>query len=165
MFTQIQIRNFLEIALNKAEEALKLNNYPIGCVVVDSEGNIVAETMNECTTSQDISAHAEIVALRKIGNSINKYSNGDHYLFTSLEPCFGCSFFIARSNIREIYSALKDPHKGGTSDLRSQEQFSDFFQKIHLFNEPFDDLAIKSRKLMRKYFLNIGNNDAAEFYK
>ncbi|NCS97903.1 MAG: nucleoside deaminase [Candidatus Pacebacteria bacterium] len=165
MFLQTQIRNFLEIALSKAEEAFKLNNYPIGCVVVDSEGTIVAETMNECTTSEDISAHAEIVALRKIGKSINKYSNGDHFLFTSLEPCFGCSFFIARSNIREIYSALKDPHKGGTSDLRSQEQFSDFFQKIHLYNEPFEDLAIKSKELMRKYFISIGNNDAAECYK
>ena len=165
MFTQTQIRNFLEIALTKAEKALKLNNYPIGCVVVDSNGDVVAETMNECTTSQDISAHAEIVAIRKIGNSINKNSNGDHFLFTSLEPCFGCSFFIARSNIREIYSALKDPHKGGMSDLRSQEQFSDFFQKIHLYNEPFDDLATKSRKLMKKYFLNVGNTDAAEFYK
>ncbi|PIR63532.1 MAG: hypothetical protein COU64_03995, partial [Candidatus Pacebacteria bacterium CG10_big_fil_rev_8_21_14_0_10_40_26] len=70
-----------------------------------------------------------------------------------------------RSNIREIYSALKDPHKGGTSDLRSQEQFSDFFQKIHLYNEPFEDLAIKSKELMRKYFISIGNNDAAECYK
>ena len=88
MFTQTQIRNFLEIALNKAEEALKLNNYPIGCVVVDSDGHVVAETMNECTTSQDISAHAEIVALRKIGNAINKNSNEGHFLFTSLEPCF-----------------------------------------------------------------------------
>jgi tRNA(adenine34) deaminase len=165
MFTQTQIRKFLEIALNKAEEALKQNNYPIGSVVVDSDGNIVAETMNECTTSEDISAHAEIVALRKIGNSINKYTNGDHFLFTSLEPCFGCSFFIARSNIREIYSALKDPHKGGTSDLKSQEQFSNFFQKIHLYNEPFDDLAKKSKELMRKYFISIGNNKAAEYYK
>lgn len=165
MLSQIQIRNFLEIALKNAEQALKLNNYPIGCVVVDSKGNIVAETMNECTTSEDISAHAEIVALRKIGKAINKYSNRDHYLFTSLEPCFGCSFFIARSNIREIYSALKDPHKGGTSDLRSQEQFSEFFQKIHLYNEPFDDLAIKSKELMRAYFINIRNIDAAECYK
>ena len=165
MFTQTQIRNFLEIALTKAGEALKLHNYPIGCVVVNSDCNIVAETMNECTTSQDITAHAEIVALRKMGNSISKDSKGDHFLFTSLEPCFGCSFFIARSNIREIYSALKDPHKGGASDLRSQEQFSDFFQKIHLYTEPFDDLASKSRKLMRTYFLNSGNNDAAEFYK
>ena len=165
MLSQIQIRNFLEIALKNAEQALKLNNYPIGCVVVDSKGNIVAETMNECTTSEDISAHAEIVALRKIGKAINKYSNRDHYLFTSLEPCFGCSFFLARSNIREIYSALKDPHKGGTSDLRSQEQFSEFFQKIHLYNEPFDDLAIKSKELMRAYFINIRNIDAAECYK
>ena len=165
MLSQIQIRNFLEIALKNAEQALKLNNYPIGCVVVDSKGNIVAETMNECTTSEDISAHAEIVALRKIGKAINKYSNRDHYLFTSLEPCFGCSFFIARSNIREIYSALKDSHKGGTGDLRSQEQFSEFFQKIHLYNEPFDDLAIKSKELMRAYFINIRNIDAAECYK
>jgi tRNA(adenine34) deaminase len=119
MFTQEQIRTNLELALSKAEEALANGNYPIGSVVTNAENKVLAVEMNESFTS-DIAAHAEIICLRKLGNSINKYSSGEHYLFTSLEPCFGCSFFIARSNIKTIYSGLKDPHKGGISDLKNQ---------------------------------------------
>lgn len=164
MFTSDQIRTYLEEALFNAEKALNLNNYPIGSVFVNNNGNIVASSMNECTSSHDVSAHAEIVGIQTLGDSINKYTTGDHYLFTSLEPCFGCSFFLARTNVRSIYSALKDPHKGGTSDLKQQEQFADFFSKIELINEPFDDLKERSRQLMEKYFLSIGNIDAAKFY-
>jgi tRNA(adenine34) deaminase len=164
MFTQDQIRANLELALKRAEEAFKLGNYPIGSLITDAQNNVLSVEMNECTSHKDITAHAEIVALRKLGNAVNKYTLGEHFLFTSLEPCYGCSFFIARSNIKQIYSALKDPHKGGIADLKSQEQFVDFFNKIELINDPFEDLKEKSEELMKKYFLSIGNTDAAEFY-
>lgn len=164
MFTQDQIRANLELALKKAEEAFSLGNYPIGAVVVDAQNNQVAVAMNQCATQADVTAHAEIVALRQLGNAINKYTPGEHFLFTSLEPCFGCSFFIARTNIKAIYSALKDPHKGGISDLKSQEQFESFFKNIQIVNDPFEDLKQRSREIMRKYFLSISNFEAAEFY-
>lgn len=164
MFTDDQIRKNLELALDKAEKAFELGNYPIGSVFTNQNNEVLSVDMNECTSGNDVTAHAEIVGIRKLGKSINKYTPGEHYLFTSLEPCFGCSFFIARTNIKGIYSALKDPHKGGTSDLKSQEQFSSFFSNIELIHEPFEDLANKSRELMKKYFLNIGNIQAAKYY-
>ncbi len=164
MFTENQIRTNLEIALKKAEEAFDLGNYPIGSVIVDAQNNQLAVEMNECTSHSDLTAHAEIVALRRLGNSINKYSPGEHFLFTSLEPCYGCSFFIARSNIKQIYSALKDPHKGGISDLKTQSQFNSFFKTIELINGPFEDLKQQSREIMKRYFLSISNFDAAQFY-
>jgi tRNA(adenine34) deaminase len=164
MFTENQIYENLKLSLQKAEEALELGNYPIGSVIVDSNNKQLSIEMNKCTTNSDITAHAEIVGLRSLGNKINKYTPENHYLFTSLEPCFGCSFFIARSNIRQIYSALKDPHKGGTSDLKQQDQFKDFFEKIELINAPFKDLEEKSKELMKKYFLSISNIDAARYY-
>lgn len=164
MFTENQIYENLKLALQKAEEALNLGNYPIGSVIVDSENNKLSVEMNQCTSHSDITAHAEIVGLRSLGDRVNKYTSGDHYLFTSLEPCFGCSFFIARSNIRQIYSALKDPHKGGISDLKEQDQFASFFSKIGVINAPFKDLEQESRELMKKYFLSISNFDAAKYY-
>lgn len=164
MFSQDQIRQNLELALTKAEEALTLGNYPIGAVVVDADNNQVAVAMNECASHADVTAHAEIVAVRRLGNAINKYTPGAHFLFTSLEPCFGCSFFIARTNIKQIYSALKDPHRGGISDLKGQEQFASFFKNIELVNDPFEDLKQRSREIMKEYFLRISNFEAAKFY-
>jgi tRNA(adenine34) deaminase len=164
MFTDSQIRSYLGESLKNAQTAFEKGNYPIGAIIVDLDGNIVASEMNECSTTSDITAHAEILALRKLGKAINRSSDNHHFLFSSLEPCFGCSFFIARTNIASIYSALKDPHKGGISDLNAQDQFHRFFADIKIINEPFDDLREQSRELMKNYFIRIGNTDAARYY-
>lgn len=164
IFTTTQTRVFLEQTLVKAQQALELENYPIGCVVVDTTGKVVAEAINLCTSGADVTAHAEIVAIRELGDQINKHTPGDRYLFSSLEPCFGCSFFIARTNIRSIYSALKDVDRGGISELKSQAQFTEFFQKIEIFNQPFPDLAKRSKSLLKKYYQSKGKNATAQLF-
>jgi tRNA(Arg) A34 adenosine deaminase TadA len=163
LFSNEQVRANLSYALTLAERALELGNYPIGSIIVDASNSRLAEGMNESTTSH-VAAHAEIKCIEKMGSRINKYTSGDHFLFSSLEPCFGCSFFIARTNIRTIHSALKDPHKGGMSDLKNQDQYVEFFKNIALINEPFEDLREQSRDLMRRYFVSISNFDAAKYY-
>ena len=154
------IRHFLEITLDEAKKAFNEGNYPIGSLIVDSSGNIISQKRNQSFTNKDVSAHAEILNLREIGGK-NKETL---LMFSSLEPCFGCSFFIARSPILKIYSALKDPHKGGMSDLKNQDQFSSFFSDIELINEPYEDLKEQSKELMKSYFLKLGLDHKAKFY-
>jgi tRNA(adenine34) deaminase len=164
MFSSDLIRSFLQITLDEAKKALVEGNYPIGSVIVNINGDIESVNRNQCATNSDVSAHAEILGIRKMGNKINKDTPGEYYLFSSLEPCFGCSFFLARTNVKYIYSALKDPHKGGMSDLRKLDQFKHFFKSIELINEPFADLTEVSRNLMIEYFLMKDRKDAARFY-
>lgn len=165
MFSQDQIQSHLQKTITLAQVTLEKGNYPIGALIVNQDNEIVSQTSNQCTSSNDITAHAEIIALRQLGLSVDKRTTGEHTLFTSLEPCFGCSFFIARSNITHIYSALKDPHKGGISDLHDQEQFLAFFQHIEVINEPYPNLADQSKSLMRQYFRTTGNSKAAAAYQ
>jgi|SRR3989344_191314 len=165
MISDQQIRSYLETALQGAKKAFELGNYPIGSVFANEDGTGEIIEINEYHTLDDITAHAEILGIRKLGKKIDKDTPGNYYLFTSLEPCFGCSFFLARTNVSRIYSALKDPHKGGTSDLKSQEQFRNFFNNIELVSEPFADFKKQSQDLMHKYFLAKGNEKAASFYK
>lgn len=160
MLTITDIRHFLELSIQEAEKAFEEGNYPIGSLIVDSNAKVISQKRNRCMTDNDFSAHAEILNLREIGMS----NKNDLTMISSLEPCFGCSFFIARSSVVKIFSALKDPHKGGISDLKNQVQFSSFFDKLELINEPFDDLREKSRKLMMDYFLKLGREDKAKFY-
>lgn len=158
------IRKYLEKSLIEAEKSLKLGNYPIGSIFINKKGDIEVIKGNKSNSLNDVSAHAEILGIRKLGKKINKDTNDEYYLFTSLEPCFGCSFFLARTNVKYIYSALKDPHKGGITDLKNQKQFESFFKQITIVNEPFEDLKNKSMKLMKQYFLNQGRKDAAVYY-
>jgi len=164
MFSSDQIRHFLQITLDEAKKALDEGNYPIGSLMVNDRGEIETTDRNQSFTSEDVSAHAEILGIRKLGNKVNKDTLGEYYLFSWLEPCFGCSFFIARTNIKHIFSALKDPHKGGMSDLRVLDQFQHFFKHIEIMNEPFKDLKEESRQLMIDFFLKKDKKDAARFY-
>lgn len=164
MLTDEKIRELLLKAIYDAEKALNLNNYPIGSLITDTEGNILASDMNQLTSQNDITAHAEILCIRKLGNKISSDNSGEYYMFSSLEPCFGCSFFIARTNIKKIYSVLKDPHKGGMSDLQKQDQFKKFFSGIEIINDQFKDLRNKSKELMKNFFLKIGKPETAAFY-
>lgn len=159
------VREYLEISLEEAEKALKLNNYPIGAVLIGQDGKILAKGHNEHVTSNDVTAHAEIICLRKAGvKLIDKRISTPSYLFTSLEPCYGCSFFIDRTNIKKIYWAQNDPHKGGISSLMNQKMFKSFFKDLEVTKEPFDDLKRKSGELMKKYFLANGRIDTAALY-
>lgn len=163
-FTDLQIRDYLEITLHEAKKALEEGNYPIGSVIVNANGDIESTDRNQNSTKQDVTAHAEILGIRKMADKVNKDMKGEYYLFSSLEPCFGCSFFIARTNIAHVISALKDPHKGGTSDLKSKEDFQHFFKNIEITNEPFEDLKKQSQQLMAKYFINRNRVDVAKMY-
>lgn len=159
------IRKYIELSIENAKKAYESKNYPIGSVIVDENGDIVASNYNECATQHDIAAHAELLCIRNAGiEVIAKDVPKRHLLFSSLEPCYGCSFFLARTNIFRIYSALKDPHKGGVADLKTHEMFSSTFKSIELYAEPFDDLRDASRELMMKYFLDRGRIDVAKLY-
>jgi tRNA(adenine34) deaminase len=164
MFSEEIVRALLVQTVDVAQKAFDLGNYPIGTVIADGAGSILATEMNEYATSDDITAHAEILALRKLGRRLDNDSPGEYYLFSSLEPCYGCSFFISRTNIRHIYSALKDPYKGGIGDLAGRPEFAPFFAGLEFVNEPFADLASRSRHLLREYFLKQGKTKAASFY-
>lgn len=165
MISEEQIKKYLEKTIELAKESLEKGNYPIGSIIVNNEGNVVAQGYNENTTQKDITAHAEILCIRQAGLTLSKDNPEENILFTSLEPCYGCSFFIARTNIKKIYWALEDPHKGGIGDLKKEPMFSDFFPNIELIPEPYDDLKNQSRELMRSFFLSKGNTKAAELYR
>jgi tRNA(adenine34) deaminase len=164
MFTTGQIHKFLNFTLVEAQKAYKAGNYPIGSMIVSSDGEILSVDRNQCHTNNDISAHAEMLGIRNLGQKLSKDNPGENYLFTSLEPCFGCSFFIARTNIKHVVYALKDPHKGGISDLTKIGNFKPFFENIELISAPNDELKEISRKLMRQYFLHIGQKSTAALY-
>ena len=72
MITNDRIHELLLTTIKTAEQALNQNNYPIGSLITDTNGKILASDMNQLTTQDDITAHAEILCIRKLGNKIIK---------------------------------------------------------------------------------------------
>jgi tRNA(adenine34) deaminase len=99
-------------ALNEAEQALLVNEVPVGAVVV-KDGQAIASAHNLTITSCDPTAHAEIVAIRKAAEALcnSRLDNCD--LYVTLEPCPMCAQAISLARIRRLYIGALDVKGGG----------------------------------------------------
>lgn len=98
------MNEYMKVAKEKADEGIKNGEGgPFGAVIVDKEGNIIAEGNNKVLKENDPTAHAEIVAIRNACKKLNTYDLSNCTLYTSCEPCPMCLSAIIWSNIKEVY--------------------------------------------------------------
>ena len=76
---------------------------PFGAVIVDKEGNIIANGNNRVIKEKDPTQHAEIVAIREACKKLDTYDLSECTLYTSCEPCPMCLSAIIWSNIKTVY--------------------------------------------------------------
>lgn len=113
------MNKFIQIAKENGDRGVKANEGgPFGAVVVDKEGNIVGNGNNKVLSSNDPTAHAEIVAIRDACKNLNTYDLSGCTLYISCEPCPMCLSAIIWSNIKEVYYACtrKDAAEIGFRD-------------------------------------------------
>ena len=95
---------FMKIAKENADNGImKKEGGPFGAVIVDKEGNIIANGNNQVLKSKDPTAHAEIVAIRNACQKLQTYDLSGYILYTSCEPCPMCLSAIIWSNIKKVY--------------------------------------------------------------
>ena len=153
-------RYFLEMALGEAEKALEENTYPVGAVIVDEHFNLVAKGRNRVHPSQDITAHAEIDAIRNAGSAMfdAKIKNKKFTLYSSLEPCPMCTGGILFAKIQRVVWLLNDDLGfGGYKRLKDASVFLEKFDRIEVIEEPFEDLKNRQKELMISWETNANN--------
>ncbi|MEI6887337.1 MAG: nucleoside deaminase [bacterium] len=158
-------KKFLEKTIELASESLKNKNYPCGSLIVDSKGTVIAEYGNKVFSTPDATAHAEMLCIRKGGKCLlDKDSKEKYTIYSSMEPCSGCAFFIARTNIKRIVYACGDRYRPGIKMLKANPKFKKYFEKIELVEEPSIKLRNKSAILMRDYMLAKGRSTDAAYF-
>ena len=103
----------MNVALEEAAKALERGEVPIGAVIVENFGNIVARAGNETRARLDPSAHAEVLAIREACTVLKTERLVTCDMYVTLEPCAMCAALIANARIRRIYFAASDPKSGG----------------------------------------------------
>ena len=106
-------RSYMNMALEEAAKALERGEVPIGAVIVENFGNIVARAGNETRARLDPSAHAEVLAIREACTVLKTERLVNCDVYVTLEPCAMCAALIANARIRRIYFAASDPKSGG----------------------------------------------------
>ena len=98
-------------ALDLAATAGRAGEVPVGAVVT-RDGQVIAEAANAMRGSNDPTAHAEIVAIRRAAEAIGSPRLDDCELWVTLEPCAMCAGAISMARIARLHFAAEDP-KGG----------------------------------------------------
>ncbi len=110
-FSQSDI-NLMRRALAAAQAAAQAGEVPVGAVVVDRDGAILAEAGNRCIRDHDPSAHAEMLAIRQAAASVGNYRLPGHRLYVTLEPCPMCAGLCVQARIETIVYGTPDPKAG-----------------------------------------------------
>ena len=116
----------MTLALHEARAAAAAEEAPVGAVVVDAEGAVIAAAGNAPIGRADPTAHAEILALRAAAASVGNYRLTGASLFATLEPC-------AHVRRRDLPRAHPPPrHRCIRSERRRRVAWSETLRTVHL---------------------------------
>ena len=115
--TLIDHDSWMRWALLEADLAAQHGDVPVGCVIVDGRGALVARGRNRREVDQDPTAHAEMVALRLAAANRGHWRLSDCTLYVTLEPCPMCAGAIVNARVRRVVYGCPDPKAGATRTL------------------------------------------------
>jgi len=109
---------FMRIALNKAKQGVENKQTPFGCCIV-KDGKVIASAHNVVWKTTDITAHAEITAIRKACKKLKSISLKGCTLYSTTEPCPMCFSACHWADITRIVygTSIKDAKKFGFKEL------------------------------------------------
>ena len=139
----------MDDALEEAAKALERGEVPVGAVIVEASGDIIARAGNETRERLDPSAHAEVLAIRKACDILKTDRLVNCDIYVTLEPCAMCAGLIANARLRRIYFAASDPKSGGV------QQGARVFdhQQTHHIPEIYPGIGEKkAEKLLKNFF-------------
>ena len=107
--------HFMKLALNTAKQSG--DDVPVGAVILDSKGNLVASGHNQKEANSDASSHAEIEAIRAAGGRLGNWRLDNCTLVVTLEPCVMCAGAIVASRIQRVVFGAWDAKVGAAGSL------------------------------------------------
>jgi tRNA(adenine34) deaminase len=103
---------WMQQALAQAEQAQQLGEVPVGAVLVDAQGQLLATGFNRTIIDHDPTAHAEIVALRAGAKQVQNYRLPGASLYVTLEPCAMCLGAMLHARLARVVFGAADPKTG-----------------------------------------------------
>ena len=108
---------FMTLALDAAKRAGQIEEVPIGALVVAENGQVLGTGYNQPISSNDPTAHAEIVAIRKAAKRIQNYRLTGTTLYVTIEPCPMCMGALLHARVERLVFGAKDPKGGAAGSL------------------------------------------------
>ena len=140
----------MSLAIKEAIKARKKNEVPVGAIIVDGCGNVVAKAHNLVETRNDPTCHAEKLVIEKALKITGQKFLNNCDIWVTLEPCVMCAGLIKQTRIRRLYYGAEDK-KGGAVD-NGVRVFSDNKTSIEIYSGFSAD---QSERLLKDFFHDI----------
>ena len=138
----------MQAAIHLAKISYEKNEVPVGAVVV-FENNIIGKGRNSMISENDVTAHAEINAIRDASRNIGNYRLINCNIYVTLEPCHMCAKAIADARIDNLVFATEEPKTGS---IVSIDNIYDRNILNHSVQYQFGLLKDESSKLLKNFF-------------
>jgi tRNA(adenine34) deaminase len=107
----------MRIALEEARRARRIDEVPVGAVLVDESGSLLATAHNRTIANADPTAHAEILALRAAAGKLRNYRLLNTTLYVTIEPCLMCMGAVVHARVARVVYGAPDPKWGAAGSL------------------------------------------------
>lgn len=142
-------RSHMDLALEEARGAAERGEVPVGAVLVDASGTVLAVAGNRMRELSDPTAHAEMQAIRAGAAALGSERLVGCDLYVTLEPCPMCAAAISAARIARLYYGAADPKSGGVA--QGPRVFS--HPQCHHAPEVYDGIGeAQARALLQDFF-------------
>lgn len=135
-------------ALGLAGQAAEAGEVPVGAVVV-VDGEVVGRGFNRPITSNDPTAHAEIVALRDAAQRLGNYRLTGATLYVTVEPCLMCVGALVHARIGTLVYGAPEPKAGAVESTQRAHEHAALNHRMTVVSGV---LASECRELMQEFF-------------
>ncbi len=141
-------------ALKEAKKAKKLNEVPIGCVIV--KGNkIIGRGYNRRMKDKNTLSHAELNAIKKASKKLKDWRLDDCEMYVTTEPCQMCSGAIVQSRIKKVYIGCMNPKAGCAGSIMNLLQVDKFNHQVEIESGVLEE---ECSGILKDYFKELRNN-------
>lgn len=137
------MKRAIEIAKQAKEEI------PVGAIIVKN-GEIIASAFNRKENLNDVTAHAEILALKEASRKLERWRLDDCEMYVTLEPCPMCAWAIINSRIKSVYFGSYDTNYGAFGSVVDLRKIAN--SKLNVYGGIMQDVC---DELLKNYFKNL----------
>lgn len=145
---------YMKEALKEASKAKKLNEVPIGCVIVKDD-KIIGRGYNRRMKDKNTLSHAELNAIRKASKKLKDWRLDDCEMYVTTEPCQMCSGAIVQSRIKKVYIGCMNPKAGCAGSIMNLLQVDKFNHQVEIESGVLEE---ECSGILKDYFKELRNN-------
>ena len=143
----------MELALNEAKKAYKIEEIPVGAIIV-KDGKVISRAYNQKETKNNPIAHAEILAIERASKKLGRWRLDDCDLYVTLEPCPMCAGAIIQARLKNLYIGTMDPKSGACGSVLDLSKDFPFNHKV---NTIVGIKKLECEKILKDFFKQLRN--------